>query len=70
MTLKEAIVNERFEMIGCVAQGKKEKAEYHRQIARYLIELDKIHDEIDDADDNDEIFIGYLRKIMKGDTHD
>lgn len=67
MTLKEAAVNEIFEMVRCDVQGKEKRAEYHSQIAKYLIELDRIHNEIDDADDNDEIFIGYLRKIMKGD---
>ena len=67
MTIKDAIGNELFEIIRCDVQGKKERAEYHSQIAKYLIELDRIHNEIDDADDNDEIFIGYLRKIMRGD---
>lgn len=70
MTLKDAIIHERLEMIRFSAQGKEGTAEYHNQIAKYLIELNRIHNEIDDADDEDEIFIGYLRKIMKGDTHD
>lgn len=68
MTLKDAICSERFEMVRCYAQGKEKRTEYHSQIAKYLTELYRIHNEIDDADDNDEIFIGYLRKIMKGGT--
>lgn len=38
-----------------------------RQLAEWLKELKAIHDEIDDAADEDEIFIGYLRKKMRGD---
>ena len=38
----------------------------HRQLAEWLKELKSVHDEIDDADDEDEIFIGYLRKKMRG----
>ena len=41
-------------------------AEEHRQLAEWLKELKAVHDEIDDADDGDEIFIGYLRKKMRG----
>lgn len=37
----------------------------HRQLAEWLRELKAVHDEIDDADDDDEIFIGYLRKKMR-----
>lgn len=36
----------------------------HRQLAEWLRELKAVHDEIDDADDDDEIFIGYLREKM------
>lgn len=36
----------------------------HRQLAEWLRELKAVHDEIDDADDDDEIFIGYLREEM------
>lgn len=38
----------------------------YRQLAEWLKELKAVHDEIDDADDEDEIFIGYLRKKMRG----
>ena len=38
-----------------------------RQLAEWLRELKAVHDEIDDASDEDEIFIGYLRKKMRGD---
>lgn len=38
----------------------------HRQLAEWLKELKAVHDEIDDADDEDEIFIGYLREKMRG----
>lgn len=44
----------------------KECAKDHRQLAEWLKELKAVHDEIDDADDEDEIFIGYLRKKMRG----
>ena len=44
----------------------KECAAEHRQLAEWLRELKAVHDEIDDADDEDEIFIGYLRKKMRG----
>lgn len=37
----------------------------HGQLAKWLKELKAVHDEIDDADDEDEIFIGYLRKKMR-----
>ena len=40
-------------------------ADEHRQLAEWLKELKAVHDEIDDADDEDEIFIGYLRKKME-----
>lgn len=39
-------------------------AQEHRQLAIWLRELKAVHDEIDDASDCDEIFIGYLRKKM------
>ena len=38
----------------------------HRQLAEWLKELKAVHDEIDDADDEDEVFVGYLRKKMRG----
>ena len=41
-------------------------AEEQRQLAEWLKELKDVHDEIDDAGDEDEIFIGYLRKKMRG----
>ena len=44
----------------------EECAAEHRQLAEWLKELKAVHDEIDDAADEDEIFIGYLRKKMKG----
>lgn len=44
----------------------KECAAEHRQLAEWLKELKAVHDEIDDAEDEDEIFIGYLRKKMRG----
>lgn len=44
----------------------KKCADEHRQLAEWLKELKAVHDEIDDADDEDEIFIGYLRKKMRG----
>ena len=44
----------------------KKCADEHRQLAEWLKELKAIHDEIDDAADEDEIFIGYLRKKMRG----
>ena len=43
----------------------EECAAEHRQLAEWLKELKAVHDEIDDADDEDEIFIGYLRKKMR-----
>lgn len=42
-------------------------AEEQRQLAEWLKELKAVHNEIDDADDEDEIFIGYLRQKMRGD---
>jgi len=45
----------------------KKCADEHRQLAEWLMELKAVHDEIDDANDEDEIFIGYLRQKMKGD---
>ena len=50
---------------GCLKYAAK-----HRQLAEWLKELKAVHDEIDDADDNDEIFIGYLRKKMREAKHD
>ena len=44
----------------------KECVKDHRQLAEWLKELKAVHDEIDDANDEDEIFIGYLRKKMRG----
>ena len=43
----------------------KKCADEHRQLAEWLKELKAVYDEIDDADDEDEIFIGYLRKKME-----
>lgn len=43
-----------------------ECAAEHKQLAEWLKELKAVHDEIDNADDEDEIFIGYLRKKMRG----
>lgn len=60
---------------GCDITDKVEKeiacrsgkcAAEHRQLAEWLKELKAVYDEIDDADDKDEIFIGYLRKKMRG----
>ena len=75
MTLEEAIKN--FEQeIGEFEGLKKIRAVTHedyahiektRQLAEWLKELKAVHDEIDDADDEDEIFIGFLRKKMRGD---
>jgi hypothetical protein len=45
----------------------EECAAEHRQLAEWLKELKAVHDEIDDAADEDEIFIGYLRQKMRGD---
>ena len=50
---------------GVYVECKKCAAE-HRQLAEWLKELKAVHDEIDDEDDEDEIFIGYLRKKMRG----
>lgn len=44
----------------------KKYVDKHRQLAEWLKELKAVHDEIDDADDEDEIFVGYLRKKMRG----
>ena len=38
----------------------------HRQLAKWLKELKAVRDEIDNADDGEEISIGYLRKKMRG----
>ena len=58
----------------CYASGEAKScrkcAEEHRQLAEWLKELKAVHDEIDDADDEDEIFIGYLRKKMKGEPNE
>lgn len=51
--------------IGLIRECKKCAVE-NRQLAEWLKELKAVHDEIDDADDEDEIFIGYLRKKMRG----
>jgi hypothetical protein len=48
------------------SKGCLKCADEHRQLAEWLKELKAVHDEIDDADDEDEIFIGYLRKKMRG----
>ena len=48
------------------AERCRECAADHRQLAEWLKELKAVHDEIDDANDEDEIFIGYLRKKMRG----
>lgn len=53
-----AYADEAVKLAACAAE--------HRQLAEWLKELKAIHDEIDDADDRDEIFIGYLRKKMRG----
>lgn len=52
------------DMKNAIACG--ECAEEYEQLAEWLRELKAVHDEIDDADDEDEIFIGYLRKKMRG----
>lgn len=81
MTLEEAIkrCEEQANLLeesaaGCDMTDKVEKeiacrsgkcAAEHRQLAEWLKELKAVHDEIDDADDEDEIFIGYLRKKMR-----
>ena len=52
-------------LIGLIKECKECAAE-HRQLAEWLKELKAVPDEIDDADDEDEIFIGYLRKKMRG----
>ena len=49
----------------CKPPSEKCAAE-HRQLAEWLKELKAVHDEIDDADDENEIFIGCLRKKMRG----
>ena len=38
----------------------------HLQLAEWLKELKVVHEEIDDMDDESEIFVGYLRRKMKG----
>lgn len=74
MTLEEAIkhaeeVAEKLEN-SCkrdwMGEDDKRCASEHRQLAKWLKELKAVHDEIDDADDEDEIFVGYLRKKMEG----
>ena len=50
-----------------VPKTMAEYGAYCRQLAKWLKELKTVHDEIDDADDEDEIFIGYLRQKMRGD---
>ena len=81
MTLEEAIIHceevvERCEegVASCDLMDKTERiladngvkcAAEHRQLAKWLKELKAVHDEIDDAADEDEIFIGYLRKKMR-----
>ena len=76
MTLEEAIKHAEEVAMNCdilADQSVVEQAEYynrkcaaeHRQLAEWLRELKAVHDEIDDADDGDEIFIGYLRKKMR-----
>ena len=47
------------------AKSCLKSAAEHRQLAKWLKELKTGHDEIDDADDEDEIFVGYLRKKME-----
>ena len=74
MTLEEAIKDfeqeigefEGFKKINAVTYEDYEHIEKTRQLAEWLKELKAVHDEIDDADDWDEIFIGYLRKKMRG----
>ena len=46
-------------------KGCLKRAAELRKLAEWLKELKAVHDEIDDADDEDEIFIGYLRKKMR-----
>lgn len=75
MTLKEAIINAEEVAEGCQLKAYdierndykdlEECAAEHRQLAKWLKELKAVHDEIDDADDEDEIFIGYLRKKIR-----
>ena len=47
-------------------RGSLEGCLEFKQLAEWLKELKAVHDEIDDADDEDEIFIGYLRQKMRG----
>lgn len=53
----------------CLGNGKGKGclkcAQEQEQLAEWLKELKAVHDEIDDADNEDEIFIGYLRKKMR-----
>lgn len=67
MTLEEAIIHAEEIADRCAVTDGNIKCEMeHRQLAAWLRELKAVHDEIDDADDEDEIFIGYLRKKMRG----
>lgn len=74
MTLEEVIKKfeqeigefEEFKKIHTVTHEDYAYIEKKRQLAEWLKELKAVHDEIDDANDEDEIFIGYLRKKMRG----
>ena len=67
MTLKEAIIHAETVADRCAVTDGNIKCEMeHRQLAEWLKELKAVHNEIDDAADEDEIFIGYLRKKMSG----
>lgn len=74
MTLEDAIrhyeklvyENNRLKQIKDVTLEECKRVNEWLQLAEWLKELKAVHDEIDDADDEDEIFIGYLRKKMRG----
>ena len=45
-------------------------AEDHRQLAEWLRELKAVYELLDESDDGEEIFIGWLREKMKGEYNE
>ena len=67
MILDEAIKQcEEIADYDCYNDNQRKRAEDYRQLAEWLKELKAVYELLDESDDGEEIFIGWLREKMKG----
>ena len=67
MTLEEAIKHcEEVADADCYGDKQYRCSEEHRQLAEWLRELKEVYSMIDGCSDTDALYVGYIRKRMKG----